>query len=35
MRLKNANYQKGSPSISLPGNVKYYLDYNLEQKNKI
>ena len=34
MRLKNANYQKGSPSISLPGNVKYYLDYNLEQKIK-
>ena len=34
MRLKNVNFNptQNSSGISLPGNVKYYLDYHKEQK---
>ena len=36
MRLKNINYNptQNANGISLPGNVKYYLDYHSEQKIK-
>lgn len=34
MRLKTAGFTSGSSSISLPGTVRYYLDYSNEMKLK-